>query len=243
MGSLVLLLIAAVAIWFLFLDAPDAVSIDDATAQLADEPASDSPADAPTEAGVDGIEGIWMVDTSIGEFGFDDTTGSFVGFRVDEEFSDIGEVTAVGRTPAVSGRLEIVDDAVVAVAIEAEVGEFVTDDKRRDTSVIGTLDALNFPTATFALTEPIDLPADAETVAFSVDAVGNLTIKGRTNPVVFVLDAQLVDDVIAVVGSTEIAFADYDVDPPSVEPPTSPIVIIVEDHGIIEFQLFFTRTG
>jgi hypothetical protein len=38
------------------------------------------------------------------------------------------------------------------------------------------------------------------------------------------------------VGSTGVVFADF-----GVATPTSRAVISVEDHGIMEFQLFFTR--
>jgi len=45
----------------------------------------------------------WAVDTTVGEFSYEDSTGTFVGFRVDEELSGLGSTTAVGRTPDVSG--------------------------------------------------------------------------------------------------------------------------------------------
>jgi hypothetical protein len=50
------------------------------------------------------------------------------------------------------------------------------------------------------------------------------------------IEAQLVDDNIVVVGSLDIVFADYGVSVPS-----APIVVSAEDHGVVEFQLFFTQ--
>ena len=47
---------------------------------------------------------------------------------------------------------------------------------------------------------------------------------------------QLVGDRIVVVGSSGVTFADYEV-----TAPTSRVVVSVEDHGIMEFQLIFTR--
>ena len=47
-----------------------------------------------------------MVDDEIGEFDFETASGSFAGFRVDEELT-IGEVVAVGRTGGVSGTVTI----------------------------------------------------------------------------------------------------------------------------------------
>jgi MinD superfamily P-loop ATPase len=63
-----------------------------------------------------------------------------------------------------------------------------------------------------------------------------LTVHGVTNTVQIPLEAQLVNDVIVVVGSTDIVFADYDV-----EAPSAVIVLSVEDQGTVELQLFFTR--
>ncbi|MXW89645.1 MAG: YceI family protein [Acidimicrobiaceae bacterium] len=76
--------------------------------------------------------------------------------------------------------------------------------------------------------------ADGE--AFSGSAEGDLTIKGVTNRVAFDLQAQLVGDRIVAVGSSDVLFSDY-----GVTAPTAPIVVSVEDHGIMEFQLLFTR--
>ena len=41
---------------------------------------------------------------------------------------------------------------------------------------------------------------------------------------------------VTVAGSIEILFADYDIDQP-----TSFLVLSIEDHGIMEFQLHFRR--
>ena len=76
----------------------------------------------------------------------------------------------------------------------------------------------------------------AEGEAFSAAVQGDLTIKGVTNPAVFDLQAQLVGDTIVAVGSSEVTFADY-----GVRTPTAPVVVSVEDDGIMEFQLIFTR--
>ncbi len=67
-------------------------------------------------------------------------------------------------------------------------------------------------------------------------ATGELTINGVTNQVEIPLEAQLVDGMILVVGSTDIVFADYDV-----SIPTAPMVLAVEDHGVLEVQLWLSR--
>ena len=70
--------------------------------------------------------GIWSVDTSIGTFTFEEATGSFVGFRVEEELSGIGSTTAVGRTGAVLGQLEIIGTELVGTTVTADLSEINT---------------------------------------------------------------------------------------------------------------------
>lgn len=70
----------------------------------------------------------------------------------------------------------------------------------------------------------------------TVAAAGELTIHGVTRLVQLTLEASLVDDVIVAVGSIDVTFTDF-----GVVMPTAPIVVSVEDHGQIEFQLFFSR--
>ena len=67
-------------------------------------------------------------------------------------------------------------------------------------------------------------------------AAGTLTIKGVTNEVQIDLAATLIGEIVTVVGTFDIVFADY-----GVEAPSAPIVVSVEDHGVVEIQLFLTR--
>ena len=41
---------------------------------------------------------------------------------------------------------------------------------------------------------------------------------------------------MTVVGTFDIVFSDY-----GIEAPSAPIVVSVEDHGVVEIQLFLTR--
>ncbi len=237
--------------WFFRGDAPDAVSIGDAAAQAQDAEvaatsqvatAATSATEPTTEpaagsAATEAIAGTWSVDTSIGEFSYEDSTGTFVGFRVDEELSGIGSATAVGRTPEITGTLVVDGTTVTEVTIEADMTAITTNESRRDDKVQSALDTTEFPTATFVLTEPIELgdaAASGETV--SVMAAGELTIHGVTTPVTIPLEAQLVDGKIVVVGSLDIVFADYGVSVPS-----APVVLSAEDEGVLELQLFFSQ--
>ena len=112
-----------------------------------------------------------------------------------------------------------------------------SNDSRRNGKIQSALETDQFPTASFTLTEPIDLGPDATAGGdLTVNAVGNMTIHGQTQPVTLPLQAKLVGSTIIVVGSLDVTFADY-----GVEVPTAPIVISVQDHGPIEFQLLFAR--
>ena len=111
-----------------------------------------------------------------------------------------------------------------------------SDDSRRDGALRRqALETNTYPTTTFTLTEPIPIDAvPAEGVALSVTATGDLTLHGVTREVQIPMEGQLVGDRVAVVGSLEIVFADYDMDTPSAF-----IVLAIDDHGIMEFQLVF----
>lgn len=217
--------------WFFRDDAPAEVDLEAAVESVEDTtPSSEDPV-------VDGIDGTWVVDTDSGTFDFSDTaSGTFVGFRVDEELTSIGSTTAVGRTPVVTGELTIDGTELTAASFEADVTAITTNESRRDSRVQSALDTGQFPTATFTLAEPVDLGAAAEAGGpVSVTATGELTIHGITRTVEIPLEAQLVDDTIVVVGSMDLVFADFEV-----EVPSAPVVVSAEDHGILEVQLLLT---
>ena len=236
LGIVAVLAVVGVAalVWYLNQPVPEEVSIEAAIEDVATtvpgpttQPATDT----------NGLNGVWSVDTSIGEFSFEDATSSFVGFRIQEVLATVGATTAVGRTPVVAGSFVLTGTEVTETLIEADMTAIVTNASRRDRAVQRALDTGTFPTASFTLTAPIDLgaiPPDDEPV--SATAVGELTIKDVTQPIEILLEAQLVGDLIVVVGAAEITFADW-----GVEVPTAPIVASVEDQGVLELQLFFIR--
>ena len=113
----------------------------------------------------------------------------------------------------------------------------VSDQARREDAIQRALGTGTNPEATFVLTEPVELgEAAASGEMVEVVAAGELTLNGETNTVEVPLQAQLVDGAIVVTGSTEILFADYGVTAPS-----APVVVSVEDNGILEFQIWLAR--
>lgn len=232
-GALVALGVVAVAAYFFFFgSAPDEVSLGSAVESAQQAADASQPAATP-----DGIAGTWVVDTSVGDFSFEDSTASFVGFRIQEQLVGVGATTAVGRTPTIDGTLTIAGTTVTGATITADMTDIVTNNSKRNGRVQEALSTSDFPTATFTLTQPFDIgsePADGD--QFSVTAVGDLTIAGVTNQVEVPLEAQVVGDLVVVVGSVDIDFTDWNVSVPS-----APVVVSAENQGPIEMQLYFTR--
>ncbi len=220
--------------WFLRDDAPEEVSLDAAVDQVTDTTAS-GPTD--TTAAASGIDGTWAVDTETGEFDFETASGTFAGFRVQEELSSVGSATAVGRTGDVSGSFTIEGTTVTEAGFEVDLSTITTNESRRDSRVQDALETDQFPTATFTLTEPLDLgdgAADGEAV--SVTATGDLTIHGVTESVEFPLEAQLVDGTVVLVGSIDQTLTGYDI-----EAPSSPVVLSISDEFTVELQFLLVR--
>ena len=194
-------------------------------------PASD---EADSGAGAN-LDGVWSVDTSLGSY--EDYTSSWAGYRVGEELSGIGATDAVGRTPVVSGTLEISGTTVVAATVEVDLTTVVSDRPRRDGLVRRALNTEQFPLARFALTEPVSfdaLPAVGESVTATV--AGAFEVHGVSHPVAVDLEATWIEGVVIVGGAFEIRFEDY-----GISPPRAPIVLSVEDTGTVELLLNFTR--
>ena len=231
---------AAGLVYLLLRPAPPAAvglgTLPSASATASGAPSSTTAAGTPSTAGA--LDGTWSVDPSVGTF--DDFSGSFVGYRIDEELANIGAQTAVGRTPDVTGSLVLAGTEISSVEISADVTTLESDDDRRDGQLQRqALELATYPTVTFVLTEPIELAAaPVETETIQVTATGDLTIHGQTRSVEIPLAAQLSGGVVTVVGSIDIALADY-----GMERPQSFIVLSIADTATIEFQLKFTKAA
>ena len=231
-GCLVVLLFGAAWSLGYFSDPPEEVSIEAAAAEAAAATAGTATTAPSTsdESASGGIDGTWTVDSS------QDTT--FVGYRINEVLTTIGDFEVVGRTSDVTGSLEIDDNVVTSVSLTAQMDTLSTDNAQRDRAMQNqALETSQFPEATFELGSPIGLesiPADGETI--SVAAPGYLTIHGVTQTVEMPLEAQLVGESIIVVGQLQVLLADYDISAPS-----APAVAGVEDNALLELSLVFNR--
>lgn len=200
-------------------DAPDALTLEASSTTVA---VTTDITEAPSTSDV---EGEWVA-----------TSESVVGYRVKEIL--FGQSTeGVGRTNAVTGSLVIADSTVTSANFSVDMGTLTSDSDRRDRQVSGRiLDVASFPTATFELTEPIVLtPAALDGAELSVTVAGALTLRGVTKQVSIPLVAKLVDGKVSVNGSLEIVFAEWSIPDPSIS------AIVVEDRGLLEFLIVFSR--
>jgi len=193
-----------------------------------------------TDAASVSIEGTWVVDPSIGSFDYDagDFTGSWAGYRVQEELAGVGGTTAVGRTPDISGTMTIAGTQVTDARLEVDLTTLQSDESMRD-GQLGRqgIQTDQFPTATFVLTQPIELgavPADGETVTFT--ATGDLTLHGVTTEVSIEMHAALTGDVIGATGSYTFTWQDF-----GMEQPSAQRVISLADDVTMELQVFFSK--
>jgi polyisoprenoid-binding protein YceI len=181
--------------------------------------------DPPTTATGTGVDGTWVI-----------TPASELGYRVKEILFGVS-TEGVGRTNEITGELVVEGTAVVDAAFEVDVASITSDDGRRDGQFRGRImSTTDFPTATFVLTEPIELgtiPAEGEQIVAS--ATGELTLRGVSNTVTFDVTAQRQDERIGVLGAIPVVFADHEIANPSISG------ITTEDNGLLEFVLVFER--
>ena len=172
------------------------------------------------------LDGTWLA-----------ATGSQAGYRIKELlFGQSAE--AVGRTGNVDGALTLSGTKVETADISIDLASVTSDRSQRDNQFRNRImNVTQYPTATFKLTQPIDLatlPADGATI--SVPATGDLTLHGTTKTVTTTLSAKRTGGTIEVNGTIPVVFADYGIPNPSLGPAQT------EDHGEIEFLIAFTKS-
>ncbi len=206
---------------FVKVDPADRLSLDDVPS-----PTTTAGDGSPTtEGSATGIDGTWTT-----------TEGSKVQYRISEVlFGQDAEAT--GAADGVTGSVEIAGTVVSAVDVEVDMTTFESPESQRDRQFQNRImETAGFPTATFTLTEPIDLgsiPADGEEV--TVQATGDLTMHGVTREVSFDLIAKLTGSSFAANATIPITFTDYEIDDPSGGPAS------VGEEGELEVLLVFTR--
>ena len=186
---------------------------------------SDDPAVGSSDSSVP-LDGTWKV-----------SSGSTAGYRVKEVLFGQSN-TAVGRTSSVTGQFVASGTTINSGSFTVDMTSVTSDKSMRDRQFQGRImETSTYPTATFELTQPIDLgavPADGATK--SVSATGKLTLHGVTKTVTIPLTARRTSNSIEVNGSLPITFADWNISNPSFGG-----TVTTEDHGLLELLLKFAH--
>lgn len=174
-------------------------------------------------SGDTGIAGSWRP-----------TAQSQFGYRVKEVlFGQSKE--AAGRTNKVTGALVIAGDKVTATDLAVDMASVSSGEDRRDGQFRGRImNVAQFPTATFKLTQPIQI-TDLSAGTITATATGDLTLHGTTKSVTFEIKAQRDGAQFKVNGSIPIKFAEWNIPNPSNQ------IASTEDNGILEFLVVFEK--
>jgi polyisoprenoid-binding protein YceI len=222
-GAVALVLLAGAAgFWWVFLrdDTPSAAALPER--EVAAAPSGE-------------LDGRWVVQPG---------RDVWAGYRIDEHLSALDN-TAVARTRDVEGELTVVGTEVTDVSVSVAMDTLTSEDDQvpgvgnRDAAMrTKGLETDTFPTATFTLTEPIELGALPEPGAtLTLDAAGMVELHGVTRQVTVPLEARWNGEVIDLTASLEVALADYGIEQPAAR------IVTVADTGTMELQLTFAPTG
>ena len=200
--------------------------------------AAQSPAPVGSAPAATSLDGSWTIDHSIGSYDYaaNDFSGSWAGYRAQEELVGIGGTEAIGRTPDIEGSITLAGTQLTAADLTVDLTTLASDQSMRD-GQLGRqgVQTDQFPTATFVLTEPIELGViPAEGTAINVTAVGDLTLHGVTRNVSIPMAAVQQGDIIGVSGSITFTWAEF-----GMEQPSSMRVVSLADDVSMEFQAFF----
>jgi polyisoprenoid-binding protein YceI len=160
--------------------------------------------------------------------------GSFVGYRVNEEYLGVGVRTAVGRTSAVTGTVTVDGSRVRAAALRADMTKLRSDQSRRDDTLrFRGIETDRYPSASFTLAGPFTVSAAPR------NTTGTLLLHGRRAPITVTVRGQrLAGGRLELVGTAPIRFAAFGIEPPSVAG-----LVSVRDHGTLEFRLLLAQAG
>jgi polyisoprenoid-binding protein YceI len=176
-------------------------------------------------AGSAGVDGTWKV-----------SAGSRAGYRVSEVLNG-QDNQATGRTTAVTGQLVISGTTVSTATFSVDMATVASGEGQRDSQFrTRIMNTSQYPTATFALTSPIELSSvPANLAEITVKAAGKLTLHGTTREISIDVKARRNGANLELNGTVPITFSDYGISNPSGGPAR------VGDNGEMEFLIILTR--
>jgi polyisoprenoid-binding protein YceI len=181
------------------------------------------------------VDGTWTLTA-------DDANGSFVQYRVHEQFAaGLVDNEATGKSTSVTGSMTVNGTTVSDIEVTANLAALKSDKEFRDNALKNRgLETDKFPTAKFVADGPVTLPsAPTKGKTVDVDVPGQLTLHGVTKSVTAPIEARWDGRTVqVVVKSLNVNLTDY-----GMTPPTGGPIAEVDDHGDLELQLFFTKSG
>jgi hypothetical protein len=171
--------------------------------------------------------------------------GSVVGYRVREKLASLpAQSDAVGRTSSVTGQATVEASGsavrVTTAQFRADVTTLTSDRDMRDRRIhtMG-LESDTYPTASFTLTSPVEVPAAALSGAtVDVTLAGDVEIHGTKKAVSIPAKAVHTADGIQVLGSLTFPFSDFGMTPPSIGG-----FVSVENDATLEFLIALQRAS
>jgi polyisoprenoid-binding protein YceI len=148
---------------------------------------------------------------------------SVAGYRVHEQLAFLSAPSdAVGRTSQITGSVTIAGSGtaltVSAASFTVNVQSLTSDQSMRDShiQVLG-LESAQFPHASFVLSSPVTLPANATSGAeIALSLHGALTIHGTTSTVTIPVRARLSGSEIEVAGSIMFPWGEFNMQAPNI---------------------------
>jgi len=167
------------------------------------------------------VSGSWRV-----------TTGSEAGYRVQEVL--LGQHrAAVGRTSRVSGGIVVSGTTVTNAEFSVDMADVKSDQTSRDAQFRGyIMETYKYRDARFRLTQPIQLGSIPDVgTPVTVQATGDLTMRGVTRGVTFPLTAERAAGGIDINAAIPITFSGWHIPNPTFA------VAQVGDSGTLEVLL------
>ena len=170
-------------------------------------------------------------------------SGGEAGYRVREKLANLpAQSDAVGRTSAITGQVTISEEGGSYRAKNAnfnvDVSKLKSNEDKRDNRIrTSGLETDRYPQATFAVTEPIDIPGDAvDGKVVNVQADGDMTMHGVTRKVSIPLQVQRSGDQIRIVGNYDFTWDEFGMTAPSVQP-----FVSVTGNPKLEFDVMLSK--
>jgi polyisoprenoid-binding protein YceI len=157
-------------------------------------------------------------------------------YRVQEELAEVGQTEAVGETQAIIGQLAFDADGLPLACsrFDVDLRTLKSDEAKRDNYLYNnTLEAEKYPLATFVLRgiEGIDAPlADGEET--TVTLIGDLTLRDVTKLVAWEATVKREGDTLTGAAVTEFEMPEF-----SIEPPSVPVVLGLDETIRLEFDV------